>query len=350
MAEEEQVHATGESQELPEGYFRRKSSSANRKQMGLRERCSILVNWATAGVLVQTICHLLGFVHAFLELASHCCVHVLCFGVLLLPLLFWMRRRKSALAVAVCCAVLASYVQPWNLYLPVKHPIQGESQLKVLSWNILSRNKRIEDVVRLVKKSDADLVVLIEARPGIMELIPELLEEYPIHLERPSWAGEGIAMLSRIEGTTMRFEDFTWPRQPAIIADLPAQNGQADGESLQLVGMHALSPVPLSRTKIRDEQLEALGEWAVKQETPVCVCGDLNITPWASPFRQLIQLGFRDSREGRGNCPTWPSKFGAFGIPIDHVLCRGSCDILNREVLSESPGSDHRPILFTVDY
>ena len=55
-------------------------------------------------------------------------------------------------------------------------------------------------------------------------------------------------------------------------------------------------------------------------------------------------VALRDSRIGIGQLASWPTAFGALGIPIDHVLVGGAIAV-NGRVLGEVIASDHRPIV-----
>jgi endonuclease/exonuclease/phosphatase (EEP) superfamily protein YafD len=59
-----------------------------------------------------------------------------------------------------------------------------------------------------------------------------------------------------------------------------------------------------------------------KTLSPAFVVGDLNITPFAAPFRAFINhSGLRDSRAGRGILATWPGFWPSIArIPIDYIL------------------------------
>ncbi len=314
----------------------------------IRVFCSAVCFWLGIAVSIQVACHLLGRLSPVLELASHFSLHVIGFVLLLLPgLLFFRRFIMSAVMVASCGILLLS-VQPWTLMPAASPSAQGKTQLQVLSWNILSANQQLDEIKSLLQNQAADVVVLYEVSPSLKGMFEELRYLYPIQLEKYSWGGEGIAVLSKLEDTQLRFEDFGQPRQPAIVATLP---GTKHGDApLQLVGMHTLSPIPTYRSRGRDLQLKSVASWTSTNSDAVCLCGDLNITPWAPGFQELLDAGLRDTRVGLGNMASWPASLGPLGIPIDHVLHNDKCQIISREVLSSSPGSDHKPILFTVDY
>lgn len=300
------------------------------------------------GLCVLGTLSLLAGLHPAFELATHFAMHATLLGILLLPLLMFFQRRWLALFVAVVLAYLLFLTQPWALLARSTHVASTESRtLRVLSWNLLSVNRSFAEIRNIVAEADPDLIVFIEVRPGLLDALPDIVRDYPYMLERPSWGGEGIALLSRVEGIELEIVDFEFARQPAIVAQLPSAQ---DDQGLQFVAMHTLSPVPLHRAQFRDRQLSALAEWAESTDSPICVCGDLNITPWAGAFRRLIDVGFRDSRLGSGNGASWPSFLGALGIPIDHALAKGQCRISERRVLASGPGSDHLPLAFTLHY
>lgn len=274
-------------------------------------------------------------------------MHALVASLVLLPLQLGLRQRGEAICLGIASIYLCFLVQPWALWLPAASPTEPRQQsLEVLSWNLLSVNRSFSEMEDLILEVDPDLIVLIEVRPGLLDDLPQVTHKYPYHLLRPDWGGSGIAVLSRVKETRLAFKDFQFPQQPAIVASVPGN----DGSELQLVALHALSPLPAYRTAIRNRQIRSFANWSETQTGPLCVCGDFNITPWTGPFQELLDLGFVDSRIGVGNCPSWPAQLGVFGIPIDHALSKGACHISDRTVLPAGLGSDHRPIRFTVSF
>lgn len=250
--------------------------------------------------------------------------------------------------VGVALIYMLIIVQPWQLVRRTNTVAETRSDsLRVLSWNLLSVNRSYQQILQLIAETEPDVLIMIEVRPGLLEELPEISEQFPIALAQPSWGGAGIAAFSRVQGTRLRFQDFDFSKQPAIVAEIPGRHG---GSTLQLVGLHTLSPLPTHRAAVRDRQFAALQRWAEKQNGPICVCGDFNTTPWTAPFRSMCEIGFVDSRLGAENGPSWPARLGVLGIPIDHALSKGECTITERRVLNTAPGSDHRPLLFTVHF
>lgn len=306
-------------------------------------------------VSLQSLLILLSRFHPLLELANHFVLHGLLAATLSLIVLVVQppRNRWLQLGLVVSWCYLLFLVQPRGLYLHSPHPIAEDARnsIKVLSWNVLAVNTSYAEINQVIQQADADVVVLIETQPNLIEQLPYLTTAYTSSYRVLAWAGNGISIFSKVAETEINLEPFGCPWQPALIASVPGKSSQ-DGQEkkIQLVALHTLSPIPIQRAELRDQQLASLRRWAAEQTDPVCVCGDLNTTPWTHSFWQLEQAGFVDSRLGVGNLATWPSFFGYCGIPIDHALTKGSCQITERRVLPTAPGSDHRPILFRLHF
>lgn len=314
----------------------------------LRGCTHFLATFATLLLVVFVLTSLVSPLSALLELAVHFSFHALIGAAILLPLLVILKKRVCTTSAAICGLYLVFVVQPWQL-IPMadKENAEFANEVKVLSWNVLSANPSISTIEDLVQKVDPDLLVLIELRPGFFEDTQELLEKYPTTVSRPSWKGGGIAVLSRLPGIHLRIEEFGYPGQPAVVATL---DGTKSSGQVQLVAMHTYSPMPVSRTPHRDEQLASFVKWSSTQALPLCLVGDLNVTPWTPSFQRIVKHGFQDSRLGVGNCASWPTGLGWFGLPIDHALTKGNCQIVDRTVLERGPGSDHLPISFTLRF
>jgi endonuclease/exonuclease/phosphatase (EEP) superfamily protein YafD len=77
---------------------------------------------------------------------------------------------------------------------------------------------------------------------------------------------------------------------------------------------------------------------------PVIVAGDFNATPFSPIFRKVIKIsGLKDSREGFGWQPSWPTYVPLLWLPIDHILVSSEIQVHNRATGSFI-GSDHYPV------
>jgi endonuclease/exonuclease/phosphatase (EEP) superfamily protein YafD len=248
------------------------------------------------------------------------------------------------------CAVPWTYflvvVQPWTT-LPFVQNDPSAIGLKIYSWNFLISNNDLEDVVRRVREQNADVVALLEIGEHQVDALKQLAKDYAFHVWIPDGAA-GVAVLSKVPNTTFEILDLGGAGMPAVEVNLPANDLS---KAMRLLAVHTRSPrLHPMRTKLRDRQLIAIGEWAAaKDGTSYAVVGDLNITPWSRPFSQLLQSGkLRDSRWYRGYCGSWPAPLRFFGIPIDHFLAGDQCEVLYRDVDPYFGLSDHRPIVAIV--
>lgn len=88
-----------------------------------------------------------------------------------------------------------------------------------------------------------------------------------------------------------------------------------------------------------------LPRYVHRAASPVLLLGDLNVSPWSPYFRRLLrESGLRDSSQGRGVRPTWPTFNPLMLIPIDHCLYSPGIAIVNRQT-GPHVGSDHFPVI-----
>jgi endonuclease/exonuclease/phosphatase family metal-dependent hydrolase len=149
----------------------------------------------------------------------------------------------------------------------------------------------------------------------------------------------GIGILSR------------WPLESVRALDLagdgiPSLSGVAaiNGQRLRILGLHTHWPILPGLVRVRDKALQGAVDLVRGEELPVVVLGDLNLTPDAPGFAQLLAAsGLRDAMDGRRWRPTWQAGFWPLALRIDHVLVSPELCVEHAEV-GRSIGSDHRPV------
>jgi endonuclease/exonuclease/phosphatase (EEP) superfamily protein YafD len=208
-------------------------------------------------------------------------------------------------------------------------------------------NDMPEEVLSIIRSSDADVVAIIELSHHNAERFKSLETQYPYSYWLPDPSGRGMAVLSRVPGTTFMTHDLAKQGMPAIEAVIPETDSHG---SYRMMAVHTRSPDLHQRTLDRNLQLQALAEWSRQLSGSGIVIGDLNITPWSPPFARLIANGnLVDSRLYRGHFASWPADLRHFGIPIDHVLVTRGTSVLYRAIGANAPDSDHRPITVVVE-
>ncbi len=285
----------------------------------------------------------------WLELTVHFAAHALVTTLLVIPILWFTGHRRTAVVCSFVAACLIFLVQPWYL-IPWRSSPKPDG-LRVLSWNIYAANEEFDSVVEVIRKSDPDVLVIVEVRLDLLERAPWIKEHYPKFEVIPRSTGAGIGVFCRAEdpkySVDFAVHNFGWRVMPSIVATLTSPDGT---RHVDLVATHTFSPTPPNRATLRDKQIRSYLAWSLEQANPQCLVGDLNTTPWTRSFWELERAGFLDSRHGAGNCASWPAWLGPVGIPIDHAMTRGECTITERKVLATSAGSDHQPIEFKLSF
>jgi len=273
-----------------------------------------------------------------LELTTHFRVQytlTLGLGAVLLLLL---RRPWWCLVSVSFCVANAGLVLPAYLARPVG-PERGQP-LRVLSLNVNLHNTRSTDVVDLIRRTQPDFVLLIEATPRWVAQLQELRAEYRyFHAALPD--GEsGVIAYSRfpLERTDAASPDGVMQRALAV-------RGSLAGVPLTIIGIHAQAPFGPACARQRNHQLAELAAWVKQRDEATIVLGDLNVTPWSPYFSGLLErTGLRDSRRGFGIQATWPAGFPPLWIPIDHCLVSTEVGVRRRSVEGNA-GSDHYSVL-----
>ncbi len=114
---------------------------------------------------------------------------------------------------------------------------------------------------------------------------------------------------------------------------------------MEIIAVHLLPPLHLTYSDINKGMVDLLAKMVHDFVGPKLIVGDLNATPWSSPFLRLCnKSGLKDSESGFGLQPSWPCGDLLFQIPIDHCLISSDCRVEQRSIGNET-GSDHRPLL-----
>jgi endonuclease/exonuclease/phosphatase (EEP) superfamily protein YafD len=308
-----------------------------------------------AGLVAAVPCNLFARLHPALDLTTHASVHLWLLCGLFLILAWITPKRFRSLPsfrlsrIVRLALLLASFlyltavVQPWKL-IPYASARQAESGgIKVLSWNILLVNDKPDEVVKIVVDQKADIVILMEVNMPMGKKLEAIRDEYPSFYWQPAWNSGGTIILSKIPGTTFSEKPLESIGNLAIDIRVPQT---AQSSAYRMLAVHTFSPVTFNRAWWRDKQLAKIRDWLTEAKEPRCAIGDFNTTPWSPGFHDLIRdPEIVDSRDGFGLLATWPSHLGPFAVPIDHALVNRSARVLDRQVIADAPGSDHRAIV-----
>lgn len=243
------------------------------------------------------------------------------------------RWRRSALVVVLGAAVNLALVVP--LYIGPERPLA--SDLRVLSFNLLSSNRNYDEVISYVQNSGADLVVLHEGTRRWERALTEANLAYEITETRAPDDAFGTIVLAP-PGSSVESFGFGLTDPRAVAIELP------DGVSV--LAIHPLSPHSTFRADQNQMQLQFASTWASSQDSAAIVVGDFNSSPWSYGFRQLVaDTGLLNSERGFGLELSYPARaIPLFQIPIDHLLYSDDLAVVDRQ-LGPPLGSDHFPLV-----
>lgn len=234
--------------------------------------------------------------------------------------------------------------------------------LSLVTNNVYIVNRRLDELTQWLRTRPADVVVLQEVSPRLIERLRRADDGYPYRLvAEDSYAGYEDAEMFGFGGERSgadsrngwRSSEATvvlsvWPIIERRMPDPQTRAWQMSqvrldmGDRLQpwVVVVHPPSPVVAGNLPLRDRILRELATTVSQLDGPVIVAGDFNATPYTPAFRAFAEEAGLASF---GHFPpTYPNRLGDLGLPIDHVLVRDA-RLVELQALP-SIGSDHRPL------
>lgn len=222
----------------------------------------------------------------------------------------------------------------------------GEPQLRLMSYNVFWLNRTPDKARASVRKSGADVVLLVEAAGRLKGIAAGLKDIYPYQSACPC----GLTILSRwpIVDDYVRRDTRPGPQTvPAVSwAIIATPMGQ-----VTVMGIHLQWPTKPVMQRL--EQAALMKEALPFDRRSLIIMGDFNSTPWSVFLRKQDQL-FGMERRTRG-LPTWPARLpwahawrSPFPfMPIDHVYAGSDWRTLSVS-RGASGGSDHYPVIVTL--
>lgn len=311
--------------------------SAHRQRSGWRRLVSPKAVARLA--LLAGLCPLAGWLggaHWRLDLFNHFQAQYFGFLLLCAGVLVAWRQWRLALIPAALLLVPAWRLAP--LYLPAKGTAAAPG-LRAASFNVLTQNKRYDDAVDWIRRTDPDFIYLPETDPIWNERLDALSDRWRHKLDYPVVGNFGSTLRSKHPITDDRTERIGRLQVPLIHAVIETPRG-----AVTVLGAHPVPPVSEFWARERDDYLAHVAELAGACDGRVIVLGDLNATRWSRAMQPFFEAGLHDTAEGHGFHGTWDPNFRLLRIPIDHVLTRGFPENGRREI-GPDLGSDHRPVV-----
>jgi endonuclease/exonuclease/phosphatase (EEP) superfamily protein YafD len=268
------------------------------------------------------------------------------------------RLQYSVIALVLCGAAFAVRAYPSTAVLAAVALVHGwaikdlwvggsaeagfdGTPVRVASANVRKRNPAPEEVLNFVRDSDADVMVLVDARGKRWRDVLWAIGADYLYRAPEGWRdGAQVILFSRYPIVRDAVIRSPQGRRPYLAASLAL-----DDHRLTVVDASSPSPTDPSDTRQRNLQLGYLANIVEGAEGPMIVVGDFNTTPWSPHFRDFVATaGLRNAANGHGYIATWPRRFWPAQIPIDHILVKGPVAVAKMG-RGPSVGSDHYPII-----
>lgn len=231
--------------------------------------------------------------------------------------------------------------------LRVKQEIPDQT-ISIMISNVFEDNTNYKGCIAEIKKTDADLVLLLETSHEWMEQLKEATDAYPYRIEKPIDNTYGMLLYSKLELKESEVKFLVEDDIPSIHTKVILRNGQV----IQLYAVHPTPPVPGEnpRSTERDKELLLIADKALASKIPVIVCGDLNDVAWSYTTELFLKTSqLLDPRRGRFFLNTFHAHHFFMRFPLDHIFCSTDFKLKKMKRLNNFD-SDHFPILTVLQY
>lgn len=319
------------------------------------------------GIAFVTLGGYFGNSHFFFDLLSHFKIHLFLLSALLMLPVFMSKNK--IITLLVFASLLANAYEVIPIYITGNHALadDGNQVIKILSANVKFNNDDTEDLLKLIKNEDPDVIYLQELNQKWISAIHPLNKFYPFNFIEDPGNEFGIAILSKTKLANKEIFNASEFKTPGLKATTIF-----DGQTIELITIHPNPPISEELFESRNLIFEKVSEVINQSEYPVVVGGDFNTTMWSPAYKKLLRTSdLKNTRIGNRVGGTWPmgkanyqnfiniksgEKKGTdliprwvvedhpIKLPIDHILVSKEIIVKNMTV-GPNIGSDHLPII-----
>jgi len=225
-------------------------------------------------------------------------------------------------------------------------PGPREATIKLLISNVLMENRRVGDLLALVREKVPDVVLVVETDYWWHEQLEVLDRDYPNSLKHPQNNYYGMHLFSKLELRAPELRFLVEDDVPSVRAGIQLRSGQW----IEFYGIHPRPPEVQEDTEERDAEILIVGQQIAADRRPSIVAGDLNEVAWSDTSRLFQKIsGTLDPRRGRGTFNTFHARYPLFRWPLDHVFHEASFTLIRLERL-RGIGSDHFPVFAALQF
>lgn len=272
--------------------------------------------------------------------------------VVLIPLAAWVRWRPL-LGVVAALTIVGAAMFGARL-LPRAAAATGGTSLRVMTFNHLFANTRVEQIVDEIRAQNADVIALQElSNPMAQALAQSLHDTYPYQYLRPFDNPQGLGIISRFPFSTTAETQNNVRGQQVTLA--------IGGQSLTIMNIHLGAPVIYGRkiagipivtgydASSPTRQVGRLSQLIDAIDGPLVVMGDFNTSDREPRYQQLatrLHDAFRETNWGFGFTFPDHKRFGPITIPfpvmrIDYVWSKNGVLPTAARVECHNTGADH---------
>ncbi len=237
--------------------------------------------------------------------------------------------REPRLLPALASLVVFAAVAILGPRLPRTGPAPSPS-IRLVSANVFFDNPSPAEAVEAVLATEADVEVVVEASPALLDILEARDTAHPYVLE-----DDQLVVRSRFPLSAMA-DPVGLPARRILRLGVEAPSGP-----FVLYAIHALNPLSESTFANQLDWVDRLRSSAEQEDLPVVMAGDFNMSDRQLGYRRM-SAGLRDAITGAGwGRTTYPIGIWApLLLRIDHVFeprewCSGGSGAL------QVPGSDH---------
>lgn len=227
----------------------------------------------------------------------------------------------------------------------------SDRPITVMAYNIFYKNQNTNAIIATILAEDADIVALQEAKEPFLKNAYDKLSQkyafsYPDISKDPFFSP---AIFSKYPIKVIKQKKL-----PISAVRIPHATLDVDGQSLELISIHAISPKNVRTIKKRNMFIQDLANYAQNMRyegKKFIIAGDFNSVPWHPKMVALQKQGGVIANLSLWNYfGTWPN-WGAplFSVPIDHIFSSQGIKKISYKKVSHSAGSDHFPIKSTLN-
>ncbi|MEO8558094.1 MAG: endonuclease/exonuclease/phosphatase family protein [Rhodospirillales bacterium] len=231
---------------------------------------------------------------------------LLAIAVLFLRMSWW--RRLDLFLIAV--ALTGAHVLPLLPYISQPPPSllqarPGAAPLRLLVANLHSWASDLVAVEKLLRESQADIVLLTELTPHHQRVFDAVRDLYPEQFGSPFQRDNtyAVRILARPAMVTVLHHPVEYDYPVVQARFCPAIH-----KCLTTLSTHAPRPGPDGRERRNTvlQEIVVQTREALMRGDYVIAAGDFNITAFSPDFTMFAEVGLTDSALGRGYPSTWP--------------------------------------------